>query len=113
MRYLILCLILVLSGCGEKENLYSIADVEAAGFKKDQQQLYQLVEASDGWGGVIQGFIVEVYIYDSVNFDSKHFSGVADTGNASGWAESCRISNLQIISKGESVCSFLKMRLSK
>lgn len=61
MKYFVaLWLGFVLAGCS-KEVSYSISDVEAVGFEKDDQQIYQMVGAIDGWSGTLEGERVELY----------------------------------------------------
>lgn len=96
-----------LLGCGGGENL-TIADAEAAGFAKDQQQLFQMIGADDGWNGDWAGDSVELYQFsDPASVQTPPATSV-QPGNVSGWVEMCVVRNMLMLSKGESACRELE-----
>lgn len=87
---------------------YTIADAEAIGFVKDQQQFFQLVPgATDGWDGELEGVTVELYSFAEAPSDTL-FGAVTQPGNFSGWVGVCRVGNLVMLYKGEEACAALR-----
>lgn len=108
------CNILVITGIlyasqAGAEQLLSISDAEAVGFKKDKQQLFQMIGAKDGWSGTWEGETVEIYQYIS---ESKIVPDVFESsiqeGNISNWVDLCHNKNILMISKGNKACGKLK-----
>ena len=100
---------LLLAACGGDEPL-TIAAAESAGFEKKQQQLYQMVDAIDGWSGQWAGDTVELYVYetpDTVKRDAFPATSV-QPGNLSGWVEMCVVRNMLMLSKGSNACAELE-----
>lgn len=98
----------LLTACGGSKVL-SISDAEAAGFQKDNQKLFQMIGAIDGWGGEWANESVEIYEYksaDSVNTDL--FGPAIAKNNISGWTELCVHKNLIMLTKGPTACGLLK-----
>lgn len=109
MNSIILMVSLALSGCSQAVENLSINDAEAAGFEKDQQQIFQMVGANDGWSGEWAGDRVELYAfsdYGSVNHEA--FEASVQPNNISGWVEVCVGRNLLMLSKGENACRELE-----
>lgn len=105
MNALVLVVLMALFGCGQAAENFSIDDAEAAGFEKDQQQIFQMVGANDGWSGEWAGDRVELYEFndqDSVN--NEVFEASIQPNNVSGWVEMCVVRNLLMLSKGEYAC---------
>ncbi|WP_057787656.1 hypothetical protein [Alishewanella sp. WH16-1] len=105
MNSIFLMVSLALSGCGQAINKLSIDDAKAAGFEKDQQKIFQIVGANDGWSGEWAGDRVELYLFsdqDSVNREA--FQASVQPNNISGWVEMCVEKNLLMLSKGENAC---------
>lgn len=91
------------------EQLLSISDAEIAGFTKDNQQLFQMIGAKDGWSGTWEGEIVEIYQYTSKSKVMPDvFESSIQEGNISGWVDLCQNENLLMISKGNKACDKLK-----
>ncbi|BCD97718.1 hypothetical protein [Marinagarivorans cellulosilyticus] len=93
------------AACSNTDGGLSISDVEKNGFKKENQQLYQMVGAIDGWSGIWEGEIVEVYQFeDSSSVKLEYFETITDSGNISNWKDKCQFKNLYLISKGNRAC---------
>lgn len=100
----------LLAGCSSESPL-TLVDLEANGFQKDQQQLYQMVNAVDGWSGHWASDRVEVYLYENTSSATEEvdsFASSVQEGNMSGWVELCQHQNVLLLSKGESACDSLK-----
>ena len=100
---------LALSGCNQAQENLSIAAAEDAGFEKNQQQIFQMVGAKDGWSGEWAGEIVELYEYSepsAINRDA--FEASIQPGNLSGWVEMCAVRNMLMLSKGDNACRHLE-----
>lgn len=100
----------LLAGCSSESPL-TLADLETNGFQKDQQQLYQMVNAIDGWSGYWASDRVEVYLYENDASATEEIAGFASSiqeGNMSGWMEFCQHQNVLLLSKGENACESLK-----
>ncbi|CUS49065.1 MAG: putative lipoprotein [Idiomarinaceae bacterium HL-53] len=109
-RTVMLGLVVLLAGCSSESQL-TLSELEANGFQKDQQQLYQMVNATDGWSGHWASDRVEVYLYENASSATNEAEGFASSvqdGNLSGWVELCQHRNVLLLSKGESACSSLK-----
>ena len=97
--------LILLIGCSPAEENLSIEAAEKAGFEKNQQQLFQMVGAEDGWSGDWAGDRVELYEFsdpDAIN--KKAFEALEEPGNVSGWVEICTVRNLLMLSKGKNAC---------
>lgn len=108
-RNMVLGLAVLFAGCSSEAAL-SLSELEASGFQKDQQQLYQMVNAVDGWNGHWVSDRVEVYVYknsSSASAEKGDFASSVEEGNISGWVELCQHKNVLMLSKGESACSAL------
>lgn len=106
---LALAALAVLMGCADDSAALSIADAEAAGFSKDQQQLYQMIGAVDGWSGEWVGETVELYQFADANPENlTRFQAATQPGNISGWVELCDAGNLVMLSKGQEACNMLR-----
>lgn len=106
---LILVALLALFGCGQAAENLSIDDAEGAGFEKDQQQIFQMVGANDGWSGEWAGDRVELYQFsDHGSVNHETFQASVQPNNISGWVEMCVVRNLLMLSKGESACRELE-----
>lgn len=101
--------ILLLWACSaEAGTTFTIADAEKAGFKKDSQQLFQMVGAKDGWSGHWAGESVELYQYESAgDVDPSVFEPSVQDGNLSGWVDLCQHRNMLMLSKGNQACKEL------
>ena len=95
---------IILAGCSSEKQKLTISDAKEAGFKTEEQQLYQMVGAEDGWGGTWAGDTVELYQYANEKSAKEnvktHFATSADPGNISGWVELCQVQNMIMLSKG-------------
>jgi len=103
-------LTLIAIGVHASEKL-TIADFVELGFTKSQQQLFTMIGAEDGWSGVFEGEVIELYQYrDDETLDQfkQTMINAASPGNASGWVDYCVRHNLLIISKGFTACKALK-----
>ena len=101
--------ILFIASCSNAEAPLTINDTENVGFKKENQQLFQMIGATDGWGGVWEGEIVELYQFESPEKIQKNlFSTSTDEGNISGWVDKCTVGNMVMLSKGKKACLKLK-----
>ena len=102
--------LLLAVGCsnGMAEPL-TINDAVSAGFEKGAQQMYQMVQAQDGWGGTWQKETVELYQYGSKgDMPVESFEAAVQEGNMSGWVEMCQHKNMLMLSKGKEACAILK-----
>lgn len=105
MNFIVLMVSLALSGCGQATKNLSIDDAKAAGFEKDQQQIFQMVGANDGWSGEWAGDRVELYSFsDHSSVNREAFQASVQPNNISGWVEMCVGQNLLMLSKGENAC---------
>jgi hypothetical protein len=105
---IILGFALLLSACSAEKTL-TIADAELIGFQKDQQQIYQMVGAVDGWSGTIGEESVEIYQYkNSDSITTEFFQSAIAPGNNSGWMDFCQHYNIALVSKGKTACAKLK-----
>lgn len=108
--------IMILSGVGLlvtslaiASQVLSISDAESAGFKKNSQQLFQMVGAKDGWSGTWAGERVELYQYASESdVDRSVFESSVQDGNISAWIELCQHYNMLMLSKGDKACDELR-----
>lgn len=103
--------LLLLAGCTASEDILTIQDAVDAGFIKGDQQVYQMVDARDGWGGEWVGEVVELYEYkdaETAREGSKHFDAAVQPDNVSGWVERCVVLNLVMLSKGNKACEELQ-----
>jgi len=103
-------LMAVLTGMfGCSSDTLTIKDATAAGFIKQQQKLFQMVGAKDGWSGTLGGEKVELYEFESQEkVNSDIFKAATRPGNASGWVELCEVKNMLLLSKGTKACEILK-----
>lgn len=99
---------LILFGCSQHHPKITIEDVEKIGFEKGDQQLYQLVNAEDGWGGVFKGETVELYQFSSTKTVNAEYFLPIKNDNISGWQDGCVVRNLLLISKGKLACPELR-----
>ena len=87
----------------------TIADAEVAGFEKRSQQIFQLIDAQDGWSGSWGGETVELYQFASkLEVKPEVFESSVQDGNISGWVELCLHHNMLMLSKGDKACGKLK-----
>lgn len=108
-----LLIALSVTACSQATTRLSINDAENLGFKKDQQQIFQMVGASDGWNGTWSGETVELYEFsDSKSVNRDAFQAATQPNNISGWKEVCITENLLMLSKGKKACRELE-RLSQ
>lgn len=109
MNSTVFVVLLALLGCEQAAENLSIADAEAAGFEKDQQKIFQMVGANDGWSGEWAGDRVELYAFsDQGSVNHKAFQASVQPNNISGWVEMCVGRNLLMLSKGENACRELE-----
>lgn len=110
----ILCIGILSTSCSKNDPPLSIGDAEKYGFEKDEQQLFQMIEAVDGWSGTWEGEVVELYQYqDSSSVKLIHFETTTDAGNFSNWQDKCQFKNMYLISKGNKACiELLKVKKS-
>ena len=104
MRYVLFLIGLTLIGCFETGTTLAIAEAEAAGFEMDQQQVYHMVDAIDGWSGNWAGDRVELYEYETVRQAEDAwpmFENIA-------WNDKCRVANMILISTGNNACEALE-----
>jgi len=95
-----------------KNETFKIKDVEELGFVKDTEKGFEHIGAIDGWGGSWNDERVEIYEYENaekLNAMESFFNVMLDIG----WKEVCLVSNLGMMSKGESSCSQLKELISE
>lgn len=89
-----------------KDNL-SIAHAERAGFVKEDQQIFQMVGATDGWAGKAAGETVELYSYaDSI--PEEFFRRATQENNMGEWAGYCKVRNLVMLYRKEASCDVLR-----
>ena len=97
-----------LLACNASADPLRISDAEEAGFEKDQQQIFQMVQARDGWSGDWAGDRVELYEFESKEKVQRDtFKPMVQEDNVSGWVELCQARNLLMLSKGENACEEL------
>lgn len=95
--------------CSSAEAPLTINKAENIGFKKEKQQLFQMIGATDGWSGIWEGEKVELYQFESSEKIKKDlFSTSTDEGNISGWVDKCSVRNMFMLSKGSKACSKLR-----
>lgn len=104
---------MTLAGCSSADEKLTISDAEEAGFERDQQQIYQMVGAEDGWSGTWAGTTVELYQYEDAESaqqaaQEESFENSVQPGNVSGWVTFCQVRNLLMLSKGAAPCRKLK-----
>ena len=89
-------------------NPLTLADLEGVGFEFDEQQLFFMVGAIDGWSGKIDDERIEAYFYADAAFEFPALlENSTKEGNLSGWVDMCRVENVLMLSKGESACAML------
>ncbi len=104
-----LLVIFLIASCSSSETPLTINEAESIGFKKEEQQLFQMIGATDGWIGGWEGERVELYQFESPDKIKKDlFSTSTDEGNISGWVDKCTVRNMFMLSKGKKACSELK-----
>ena len=104
-----MAVLVLLTGCTAINSKLTIADAEEAGFERDQQQLYQMIGAEDGWSGTWAGTTVELYQYEDEESAQQAVQEFAiedfvQPGNISGWVTFCQVRNLLMLSKGMEPC---------
>ena len=88
---------------------FNISDLDKIGFNKEDQQLFQMIGAIDGWGGTIDNEVVEAYIYkNSEAIPRDLFKNILNGDNISGWKNYCFKENIALITKGNLACEKLK-----
>jgi hypothetical protein len=110
---MVLAMTMTLAGCSSTNEKLTISDAEEAGFERDQQQIYQMVGAEDGWSGTWAGTTVELYQYADAESAQQaaqedSFKNAVQPGNVSGWVTFCQVRNLLMLSKGTVPCRKLK-----
>lgn len=101
--------IFLIASCSSSETPLTINEAESIGFKKESQQLFQMIGAIDGWTGVWEGERVELYQFESTDkIKIDLFLTSTNEGNIPGWAEQCTVRNMFMLSKGKKACSKLK-----
>ncbi|WP_049756850.1 hypothetical protein [Marinobacter nauticus] len=109
LKLMSLVTIFLIASCSNAEAPLTINEAESIGFKKKQQQLFQMIGAIDGWSGTWEGERVELYQFESPEKIKKDlFSTSTDEGNISGWVDKCTVRNMFMLSKGKKACSKLK-----
>ena len=86
---------------------FTIADAERVGFVRGDQQLVQIIGASDGWGGTLAGDEVELYSFADT-IPREFLRNTTQPGNAAGWAGFCQVRNLVVLYKREESCNALR-----
>lgn len=117
--------LITLAGCGDIEQAgteeapaatatsvpaqrFTIADAERAGFVKGQQQMmYQMIGASDGWTGTLAGDTVELYSY-SDTIPVEFFESSTQDRSISGWSDYCQVGNLIMLHREPATCDALR-----
>ena len=108
-KLMYLLTIFLIASCSNAEVPLTINDAENIGLKKEKQQLFQMIGATDGWSGIWEGENVEIYQFESsVKIKKDLFSTSTNEGNISGWVDKCTVKNMFMISKGKKACSKLK-----
>jgi len=87
----------------------ALTDLENIGFEFDEQQLFFMVGAIDGWSGTIADERIEAYFYADAAFEfPAMLENSTKEGNLSGWVDMCRVENVLMLSKGETACDLLR-----
>lgn len=121
----VLLALITIAGCGDTEQAatenapvaaaatvppqrFTIADAERAGFVKGQQQMmYQMIGASDGWTGTLAGDTVELYSY-SDTIPVEFFESSTQDRTISGWSDYCLVGNLVMLHRKTATCDALR-----
>ncbi|MAA73463.1 MAG: hypothetical protein CMN28_01990 [Salinisphaeraceae bacterium] len=107
-----LAVLVFLAGCaGEEPGKLTIDNARSAGLETDRQQLFDMIEAEDGWSGYWAGDRVELYQYErSSDVKRDFFEGVVAVSQEEnhGWVEFCQQKNLIMLSKGKHACTRLE-----
>lgn len=82
-------------------------------YRRDQQQLYQMVGAEDGWSGTWANTVVELYQYENQKsaqqaIQTFSIEDLVQPGNVSGWVTFCQVRNLLMLSTGMEPCRQLR-----
>lgn len=108
IKKLLITAVLALTACAAENNQLSIADLEKAGFEKQQQQLFQMINATDGWSGRWNNEVIEVYTFENNDLaDNPFYTSINIESNASNWADKCIHKNVILLSKGTESCQLL------
>ncbi|MCB2426165.1 hypothetical protein [Methylophaga pinxianii] len=94
--------------CSSNSTDLTFAELEAAGFKKEQQQYFQLVGATNAWSGRWANEDIEIYTFDDPDLENAPFyKSIKVNTNDSRWADKCVHRNVVLLSNGEQACKRL------
>lgn len=107
-KKILITAVLACTACSGENSQLSISDIEKAGFEKNQQQLFQMVGASDGWSGKWNDEVVEIYTFTDTDLENNPFyTSINIERSSSNWADKCIHKNVILLSKGTKACQLL------